>query len=144
MLGGAIAAREQRLLALSKSRKAVEGGRKKMGSSVHGRRLDHNDGYLPLPRGNLCEERDTGHQLAYGIPVGRGASPPAGSAVITLRFFNIGAPIGRAGISCAQSRAHVLLIRMLHFSPFRAGRDDRARRRVVSGVPALRSLGGTR
>jgi len=105
MLGGAIAAREQRLLALSniaESRLAPQksGFKRAQPPSRSQRRV-----ILPLPRGNLCGRSATPDTCSRtGFPSGPWSfSSPPDSRSSRCDFFNIRRAIGRAGFRAAQS-----------------------------------------
>jgi len=148
MLGGAIAAREQRLLALSNiAESRLKGAAKEWVQACTAAVSITTTSYLALAAWQFVRtERDTGHQLAYGIPVWAvELLLPAGFAVITLRIFQHSARDWTRRISCgAIAVLMVLLIQNCStshlFVPVAMIVLGAA---SFLGVPALVSLGGT-
>jgi len=148
MLGGAIAAREQRLLALSNvAESRLKGAAKEWVQACTAAVSITTTSYLALAAWQFVRtERDTGHMLAYGIPVWAvELLLPAGFAVITLRIFQHSARDWTRRISCgAIAVLMILLIQYCSASHFFVP----AAMIVLGaasflGVPALVSLGGT-
>jgi len=146
MLGGAIAAAGTTpSRAVQLCGKPVEGAPQRMGFSVHGRRLDHNDELsCPCRVANLCGRSATPDtSWLTEFPCGRGASPPRRiRGHHAANFSTFGARLDAPDFRAAQIAVLMVLLdsELLHFSPFRAGRDDRAHIGLRNRPPPARRL----